>query len=178
MCQNDSIKPIAKCKDITITLVGGTKDITGHDVDDGSSDNCGGIYDYFIDNKTFTSANEGDNRIHLTVTDFNNNSSTCTATVTVLTGIKEASFNSVRMSVSPNPFRNIINVFYQLPAGSKAELSIYDLLGKKVSAICQIKALDGKNVQTYDATNLTRGSYIIQLKTSTGIDKRQVIIKQ
>jgi len=178
MCQNDTIKPIAKCKNITITLDNGTKDISALDVDANSTDNCKGIYDYYLDNKRFTSANEGVNIIHLTVTDFNNNSSTCSANVTVLTGVNGTSLTSAKMVVSPNPLRNFMTINYQVPVRCDIEISIYDLLGKKVTTISSIKTAEGKNILTYDASRIENGSYIIQLKTSTGIVKRQVIVKQ
>jgi hypothetical protein len=41
-----------------------------------------------------------------------------------------------------------------------------------------MKLSAGKQIQTYDASRLNKGSYILQLKTSTGIIKRQIIIKK
>jgi hypothetical protein len=36
----------------------------------------------------------------------------------------------------------------------------------------------GKQVQTYDASGLMNGSYIMQLKTSSGLVTRKIIVKK
>ncbi len=176
-CQNDSIKPVAKCKNISITLIGGTKDILPSDVDNNSYDNCG-IYDHALDNKHFVSANVGDNLIHLIITDFNNNKDTCTAMVTVLSDIAVNSLTTTSMIISPNPLGSFMNITYQLPVGCTVDIGIYDLLGKRVATINTIKLNAGKQVQSYDASGLSSGMYIIQLRTSTGIISRQEVVKR
>ena len=79
----DTIKPVAVCKSITVTLVNGTATITAAQIDGGSTDNCG-IVSTTASQTTFTVANVGPNTVTLTVTDASGNKSTCTATVTVV----------------------------------------------------------------------------------------------
>jgi hypothetical protein len=178
MCQNDSIDPVAKCKNISISLSGGSKDISPLDVNNSSTDNCG-IYMYALDNKTFTTANEGGNLIHLTVTDYNGNTSTCSAIVTVVvTGISSTSLNPSELMISPNPISNFITITYQLPARCNVDLAIYDMIGNRVATINAMKLGAGKQVQTYDASGLMNGSYIMQLKTSSGLVTRKIIVKK
>jgi PKD repeat protein len=178
MCQNDSIDPVAQCKNYTLPISGSTVDISPLDVNDNSTDDCG-IYMYSLDNKTFTPANEGPNLIHLTVMDYNSNTATCSAIVTVvITGISSTSLNKVDLKISPNPLHNFMTVRFNLPATCITELSVYDLLGKRVETLSAMKLSEGKQILTYDASGLKSGSYIIQLKTSTGIINRQVFIKQ
>jgi hypothetical protein len=84
VCLFESIPPTAVCKDITVALnASGNASITGTDVDNGSSDNCG-IASRTVSPSTFTCANKGPNTVTLTVTDPSSNSATCTATVTVV----------------------------------------------------------------------------------------------
>ena len=79
----DNVAPIAKCKNITIQLdATGNASITAAQVDNGSTDACG-IKSMTVSPNTFTCANVGDNTVTLTVTDNNDNVSTCTSTVTV-----------------------------------------------------------------------------------------------
>ena len=83
----DSVAPIAVCQDITVHLdASGNASITATDVDGGSSDACG-INLLSIDNSNFTCADAGANTVILTVTDINGNSSTCSATVTVIDSV-------------------------------------------------------------------------------------------
>jgi len=80
----EAIPPTAVCKDISKALdASGNASITGADVDNGSSDNCG-IDSLTVSPSTFTCANKGPNTVTLTVTDASGNSSQCTATVTVV----------------------------------------------------------------------------------------------
>ena len=80
----DSIKPIAVCRDITISLdSSGRANIVAADVDNGSPDNYG-IASMIVSPNAFTCSNLGDNFMTLNVIDKNGNSDTCRATVTVL----------------------------------------------------------------------------------------------
>jgi uncharacterized repeat protein (TIGR01451 family) len=76
--------PIALCKPFTVALNGaGNASITGANVDNGSSDNCG-ITSRTVTPSTFTCANKGANTVTLTVTDGSGNSASCQTTVTVV----------------------------------------------------------------------------------------------
>ncbi len=79
----DTVSPIASCKDITVQLDGiGNATITASQIDNGSTDACG-IQSLVASQTSFTCANLGANTVTLTVTDVNTNQSTCDATVTV-----------------------------------------------------------------------------------------------
>ncbi|OUR94317.1 hypothetical protein A9Q87_01330 [Flavobacteriales bacterium 34_180_T64] len=79
----DNVNPTALCKPVTVALdASGNASITVTDVNDGSNDACG-IANMTLDNSSFTCADVGANVVTLTVTDNNNNQSTCEATVTV-----------------------------------------------------------------------------------------------
>ncbi|MEM6270199.1 MAG: HYR domain-containing protein, partial [Bacteroidota bacterium] len=80
----DSSAPTAVCQNATVQLDGfGNASITPADVDGGSGDNCGGNVSLSVSPSSFTCADLGANTVTLTVTDPFNNTSTCTATVTV-----------------------------------------------------------------------------------------------
>ncbi len=72
----DLIGPDAQCKDVFVVLdANGQGTITAQEIDNGSSDACG-IQSMSLNKTTVTCA---DHSVILTVTDVNNNSSTCTA---------------------------------------------------------------------------------------------------
>ncbi|MDN3725361.1 HYR domain-containing protein [Aequorivita sp. SDUM287046] len=80
----DNEAPIAVCQDITVDLdpATGSVNISGADIDNGSTDNCG-IASMTLDVSTFDCSMTGANTVTLTVTDNAGNTATCTATVTV-----------------------------------------------------------------------------------------------
>ena len=80
----DNEAPVAVCQDLTVDLdpVTGMATITGAQVDNGSTDNCG-IASMTLDISSFDCSMTGANTVVLTVTDNAGNSSTCTSTVTV-----------------------------------------------------------------------------------------------
>jgi len=79
----DTEFPMAACQDVTVTLSGGSASISTSDVDGGSTDNCG-IVSMSLSQETFSCDDIGDVPVTLTVTDAAGNSSTCSATVTVV----------------------------------------------------------------------------------------------
>jgi len=93
----DITPPVAICKPVTITLVNGTASITTADINNNSTDNCSPMT-YSLSKSTFNCSNLGANTVTLTVTDVSGNSSTCTATVTVVGEIPTCSIVSVPTS--------------------------------------------------------------------------------
>ncbi|NEN23583.1 HYR domain-containing protein [Cryomorpha ignava] len=86
----DNVAPTAICQDITVQLdSSGGASIGAGDIDNGSSDACG-ITSLSVSQENFTCSDVGSNAVTLTVTDINNNVSTCTATVTVEDNIAPA----------------------------------------------------------------------------------------
>ncbi len=79
----DTIAPVAQCNNLTVYLdVNGNASITEADIDNGSTDNCGAPT-LSVSTTTFSCADIGANTVTLTASDFSN-TTTCTATVTVL----------------------------------------------------------------------------------------------
>ncbi|MBL7962609.1 MAG: HYR domain-containing protein, partial [Flavobacteriales bacterium] len=80
----DTISPLAVCQDITVYLdPNDMVFITAADVDGGTTDNCGNSPLILAVDETLFVA-PGDYPVQFTVTDVSGNSSTCTATITVI----------------------------------------------------------------------------------------------
>jgi hypothetical protein len=78
----DQIAPVARCKNITANLgANGSLTLTPSMVDNISTDNC--AFSMTVSPNTFNCANAGPNTVTLRATDASNNSSSCTAVVTV-----------------------------------------------------------------------------------------------
>ena len=81
----DTVDPIAVCQNITVELdANGEATITAADVDNGSSDACGGPVTLNIFVTDFDCDDLGANNVLMVVTDESDNSSSCTAVVTVV----------------------------------------------------------------------------------------------
>jgi prophage tail gpP-like protein len=81
---SDTISPVASCQNITVYLNGaGNATITGADIDNGSSDNCGSV-SLSASPTSFACADIGANTVTLSVNDANGNSAMCTSTVSVV----------------------------------------------------------------------------------------------
>uniref|UniRef100_UPI0026325100 LamG-like jellyroll fold domain-containing protein n=1 Tax=uncultured Psychroserpens sp. TaxID=255436 RepID=UPI0026325100 len=82
---NDTTDPVPVCQDLTVQLdnTTGTATITGAQIDDGSTDNCGTV-NFTLSQSVFDCTDIGTNVIVLTVDDGNGNSAICTSTVTVV----------------------------------------------------------------------------------------------
>ena len=84
----DAITPTVICKNFTTNLnAAGAASITTANVFQSGSDNCGTVNQVSVTPNTFTCANLGVNTVVLTVNDGNNNTATCSATVTIVDGI-------------------------------------------------------------------------------------------
>jgi len=80
----DNLPPVVACQDLTVYLDAlGQIGISPNDIDAGSLDNCA-IDTMYVTPNEFTCSGVGANPVTLTVTDVNNNTSICTATVTVV----------------------------------------------------------------------------------------------
>jgi hypothetical protein len=80
----DVTAPSAQCKAATVPLnAAGNGTLGTAQVNNNSSDNCGGSVTFTLSQTSFNCAHVGPNTVTLTVKDASNNTSTCTATVTV-----------------------------------------------------------------------------------------------
>ena len=87
--------PVANCKNINAQLdASGSVNITGSDVDNGSTADCG-LQSLTVVPNSFTCNEVGDNTVTLTVKDANDNISTCDATVSVEDNIFSVVTNDV-----------------------------------------------------------------------------------
>jgi hypothetical protein len=67
----------------------------------------------------------------------------------------------------PNPFNPATTINYQLRAANYVDLSIYDMLGKKIVTLVSEQQAAGKYQIEWNAGNLSSGNYLIVLKSGT-----------
>ena len=79
----DNVAPVALCQNVTVQLnAAGSGSASAAAVNNGSNDACG-VQSTVLSQQSFSCGDVGGNTVTLTVTDVNDNASTCTATVTV-----------------------------------------------------------------------------------------------
>ncbi len=64
----------------------------------------------------------------------------------------------------PNPFNPTTTIHYALPEQSNVQLTVYNIMGRKVAQLVNVTQLAGYYQQTFNASNLSSGLYIVQLK--------------
>jgi hypothetical protein len=83
---------------------------------------------------------------------------------------KEKHSNEFAISLSPNPFNEIVNIIISSEKDIDAEISIYDLDGRKVKSFNNINLSKGRNIIIWDGTNdngvqMPTGNYIVILNS-------------
>lgn len=63
----------------------------------------------------------------------------------------------------PNPFNPTTSINYSLPQQSYVLLEVYDMMGQKISTLVDEMKSSGTHTTTFNATNLSSGTYIYRL---------------
>jgi len=78
----------------------------------------------------------------------------------------------------PNPFNPNTVISYQLPVISTVELTIYDVLGQKVSTLVSDTQEAGNYQIEWDASGIGSGVYFYQLKTEMHVETKKMMLLQ
>ncbi|MCF8370885.1 MAG: T9SS type A sorting domain-containing protein [Bacteroidales bacterium] len=106
---DDVTPPTAICQNHTVELdFYGNASIVAADINNGSTDNCG-IANLSLNNSSFDINDLGYNSVVLTITDYNGNSSTCSATVLVNANPNSNSLTFIHgLQVKPNTYIKVM----------------------------------------------------------------------
>jgi PKD repeat protein len=149
---NDVTPPVAICQNITVNLnAAGTAAITAAQINNGSSDACG-IASLSVTPNTFNCSNVGSNTVTLTVTDVNGNSSTCSATVTVVDNVA--------------PVAQCQNISVQLDASGNASITAAQINNASSDA-CGIASLS-VSPSTFTCANVGANTVILTVTDVNG----------
>ncbi len=100
--------------------------------------------------------------------------------------VESTSLDEQRLSIEdfylfqnrPNPFNPSTVISWQLPVHSRVELSIYNILGEKVSILVSERKVVGYHLIEWDASNFAGGIYYYQIKAGEFRDvKKMLLIK-
>ena len=78
----------------------------------------------------------------------------------------------------PNPFNPSTVISFNLPVASDVQLTVYDMLGRKVSTLVNSKLQAGTQTIQFNASNLASGIYLYELKAgSVRLTQKMTLIK-
>ena len=76
----------------------------------------------------------------------------------------------------PNPFNPTTTIRYELPKYSSVNLTVYDMLGRRVAELVNQSQPAGIYEVPFDGSNLASGTYIYVLRTENFILKKKMIL--
>ncbi len=76
----------------------------------------------------------------------------------------------------PNPFNPTTNIRFKLPRSMNLQLSVYDVLGRRVAILVDGKRRAGTHTIQFNASGLSSGVYIYRLKTEGFAKSRKMLL--
>ena len=76
----------------------------------------------------------------------------------------------------PNPFNPTTNIQFVLSEPSNIELSVYNILGRKVDVLYNGFKSAGSHTLTFNASNLSGGIYFYELKTDSYTERKKMTL--
>jgi len=76
----------------------------------------------------------------------------------------------------PNPFNPVTTIQYELPQRSDVQITIYDLLGRKVTTLLSETQDAGFKSVQWNATNVSSGMYFYQIKAGDYVQTRKMVV--
>jgi len=76
----------------------------------------------------------------------------------------------------PNPFNPTTTIRFDLPNATFVEVSVFDLLGRKVATLVRQRTEAGSHYLTFDGATLPSGIYFYRIKTDQFADTKKMIV--
>ena len=76
----------------------------------------------------------------------------------------------------PNPFNPTTTITYNLPAAGRVDLSVYDVLGQKVTTLVSQKQSAGTYSAKWDAARLASGIYFYKLQSNGFVQTKKMFL--
>ncbi|MBS4035510.1 MAG: T9SS type A sorting domain-containing protein [Ignavibacterium sp.] len=77
---------------------------------------------------------------------------------------------------SPNPFNPATTIKFDLPKDGIVELSIYDILGRKITTLINEYRSAGSYEQSFNASSLASGIYLYRIKVNDFVSAKKMIL--
>ncbi|HEX05148.1 MAG TPA: T9SS type A sorting domain-containing protein, partial [Bacteroidetes bacterium] len=80
------------------------------------------------------------------------------------------------LSVYPNPFNPSTTVRYTLPQPAMVNISVHDLLGRRVAMLADEWRFAGEHTLIFDGSGMASGTYFLRVSSSSGLNSSQKLI--
>ncbi|MDO7875673.1 T9SS type A sorting domain-containing protein [Hymenobacter sp. ASUV-10] len=94
----------------------------------------------------------------------------------VVTATRAASAAMLKMSMFPNPGRDVV-VSFELPAASTVAISVLNNLGQTVKTLAPMTKAAGSNAQALALGNLASGIYTVKLQAGEYVQTSRVVVE-
>jgi len=142
----------------------------------------GEVVDSTSMNLRFEFDSAGTYEVCFTITDpVTDSTSTFCDSITVgaaTTGIDPYSSDAFHLGNYPNPFSDMTNIVYELPAESEVKLAVYDHMGRMVDLLVSgERQMAGEYRIEYYGSDLKSGIYILRLVIDRGVYTSKMVIQ-
>jgi len=76
----------------------------------------------------------------------------------------------------PNPTGKRATVRYEVPSAGHVQVTVYDMLGRRVATLVRQEQVPGRYETTFEANRLASGVYFLRLATDQGIQTQKITI--
>ena len=80
------------------------------------------------------------------------------------------------ISAYPNPFNPITSIDYYLSSSEEIVISVYDIMGRKISVLDNELKHSGYHTVVWDAANEASGVYYVQISTGEQVQTQKVML--
>jgi 5-hydroxyisourate hydrolase-like protein (transthyretin family) len=92
-------------------------------------------------------------------------------------GIDNVTDETVMETIYPNPANELTTMVYSINTVSEVQISVYDLLGNKISTVVNEKQSSGKYKAEINTKEIPNGVYVVNLNTNGQSNTRKLIIQ-
>lgn len=96
-----------------------------------------------------------------------------TNTITGIQTVQQKAF--ILTSIHPNPFRNSLQITFDLKASAHVTITIYNIQGRKITMLTDRKLEAGNHQIGWDATNIPEGIYLCRIESGNHVTTRRLV---
>lgn len=96
-----------------------------------------------------------------------------------LVGVEDESISLTDFNLSqnyPNPFNPTTSISFSVPSTTELSLKVFNVLGKEVASVVTGVFQSGSHTVSFDASNLSSGTYFYQLITPASIITKKMLL--
>lgn len=103
------------------------------------------------------------------------NETTTTITTSLFEDIETPENYSIEQNY-PNPFNPSTSITFKVPEASNVEITIYDMLGRKLATLMEGRKAAGSYTLTLDMSNYSSGMYLYRMRAGSFVQTRRLTL--